>query len=174
MFLLTYVERASPRMEPARTTNMNKQRLSKTEAEAVYRALLEEKNGIEQYLEVAKQKERRLRELKSGFHSTGELEFASRIARDAEFPTFIPARDWQSPVLIVAVDEKWITIRDEGADEDTAKRYSRTTGLRERTRTGYDNIDVDAALRLWDATAGLRNETAVSDGALPATPGTPN
>jgi hypothetical protein len=137
-----------------------KPRLTREQAHAKYKELIAEKNEIKAFLDEAARKEKRLKELLNSWNCRGEIELAFREARDSVFPTW--AEDNYNRTLIVAVDDKWITLRSEGDDEDRAKRYSRATGRRERIKSDYDKIDVSRAVELWEKTACLRTTHAAS------------
>jgi hypothetical protein len=97
--------------------------------------------------------EARKRELTDGFHRHGEIsEARGRLStielqiQDEALPEF--DRNYWGPRLIVGVTDKWISLRRKGGS-GAVRRYKRDTGWLERTRSGYDSIDVERALSLW-------------------------
>lgn len=89
----------------------------------------------------------RKRALCPGWNSLGEIEVARRQVRDSRFPVLYG--DTWNTTRIVDVTDKWIVTRFDLSNEDEVKRYNRQTGARERTRSGYDKIDVVLALKIW-------------------------
>lgn len=92
-----------------------------------------------------KEKKSRLVEIVGDWHGWGDLKRAMCEIRDSQFP-ILTGSLWNT-YRIVAVDDKWISVRRD-KDEDV-KRYHRATGCKERTRSGYDTIDIAKALAIW-------------------------
>lgn len=109
-------------------------------------ALKAELAEIEAKLAEVPKLETRRRELLPGYHSSGLIRLTQLEIRDSAFPLWPHAGYWKRRV--VAVDEKWITLRDDKSDEP--RRYRREDGRRERTRSGCDTIDVAKALAIWE------------------------
>jgi hypothetical protein len=84
----------------------------------------------------------------------GELWEAQMAVRDAQFPVY---REWgngfsRTIQRVVAVDEKWITIREDRADK--GEQYSVTAGYYKGARAPYKSyyrhIDHVKALEVWN------------------------
>jgi len=123
--------------------------MNKTEANENYQRLLAEKAELEAWLEQFDAKRDRLRALKPGWHSMGEIEQARRDLRNCDFP--IRQESGYSKSFIVAVDEKWICIRGQYDEDKEITRYRRADGGKEKSRGEWNKIDVSKALAIWEA-----------------------
>lgn len=113
-------------------------------------ALLAEKRDIKAFLAQVFEKEKRLASLCNGWGCIGEIEVAKRLLRDAAFPIFIGSGNGHSRnQRVVSVDDKWIGIRSDGAEEKKIDFYRRSTGQKKGTRANWRKIDAEKALEVW-------------------------
>lgn len=112
-------------------------------------ALKAELAEIDAKLADVKNLEARRRELIGSWHDIGEINRAMRDFRDSKFPIFSKGAFGRN-VRIVEVSDKWIVLRDDGADAKDVVRFKRDTGWRERARDGRSKIDAGHALAIWE------------------------
>lgn len=110
-------------------------------------ALLTEQAELEAWLAQVPAKEERLKQLRDDWGSQGKITQARLAIRDAAFPIFDPKGGWSKPIRIIAVDSKWVSIREDSRNEIT--RYRIFDGAKERTRGGWGKIDIQKALTIW-------------------------
>ena len=108
--------------------------------------LLKERAEIELQIAEAEKAKERLQEMLNGRNRLGEIALAELAVRDAAFPVYY--KSVYHTERIVGVDKKWIMIRRDGSDNIV--RYKRENGWRERLRYGYDKINVQEALEIWE------------------------
>src|SRR5690348_5297595 len=113
--------------------------MTRQEATDNLNRLLAEKQELEAWLALVDQKTKRLRALGRGWHSMGEIEQARRDLRNADFPVW--RESGYSKSFIVAVDDKWISIREEYAEDKEITRYRRSDGGKENSRGDWSKID---------------------------------
>lgn len=119
--------------------------------EMILRALLREREELKAWLAQVPDKEKRLKALNNGWNCRGEIEQAKLAVRDSKLPIFREQTvGWGGATRIVSVDDKWITLREDGYDDDTATRYKRSNGWEERRRTELGSIDAAKALEIWE------------------------
>lgn len=111
-------------------------------------ALHAELAEIEANLAKVPEWEARRRSLRGSYHGWGEIKCLQLQIRDASFPIF-RSDGWNNSEVerIIAVDDKWITIRRDGREEET--RYRVADGGKAGTKTQFGRIDVAKALALW-------------------------
>ena len=129
---------------------MNKETITQLKAELA---------DIEAKLAAVPDIEKRRRELRGSWGNIGEIGEAVRSFRDSKFPV-LEKGGWR-PKRVVAVDDKWIVTREDGAPDAEVTRYRREDGRKERARDARGAIDHVKALEIWSKHAC--NPTAASD-----------
>lgn len=79
-----------------------------------------------------------------------EIRDMEREIRDMEYPVFTEDIAWGNAKIktrIVALSDKWITLRQDGSDE--IKEYSVTTGFKKHSKSSWSKIDHEKALTIW-------------------------
>lgn len=113
-------------------------------------ALRAERLEIEANLAKVEAWEKRLKQLLGGWSGTGEIEVVKRQIRDAKFPVWKEAKEFQMALRIVAVDEKFITVRQDGDEDKDTTQYRRRDGMEGQRRKWGTTIDVNKALTIWE------------------------
>lgn len=91
---------------------------------------------------------KRIDELQGGWHSLGEIRFAALDVRNESFPIFVGSGT--NTRRIVAVNNKFISVRDDMADSNEITRFRISDGKKAGSTSEYaSSIDVQKALQIW-------------------------
>jgi hypothetical protein len=120
--------------------------LNRDQLKAHLAALIEERAKCEATIKAAELATIRLSELNNGWRALGEIAVAELAVRDCEFPIF--EKPAYRTKRIIAVDGKWITIREDRCKDET--QYHLSTGQEKGTRSGLRTIDAAKALAIWN------------------------
>ena len=121
--------------------------LNRDQLKAHLAALIAEREKCEATIKAAEIATIRLSELNNGWNSKGEITVASFALRDCEFPIF-EKYAYRNSKRIIAVDGKWITIRED--ERNDVKQYHLSTGQEKGTRSKWNKIDAAKALAVWN------------------------
>lgn len=96
--------------------------------------------------------EKRLSELKDGWHSTGEISMAKCAVRDSQFPILMRRKQWNGEdiVRIIGLTPKMIIVRVDGEKDDRVTYHSKETGWRRGARDSHGAIDAKKAIQIWE------------------------
>ena len=129
--------------------------LNRDQLKAHLAALIAEREKCNATIKAAELATIRLSELNNGWHSNGEITVASLAVRDCEFPIFEKAT--YRTKRIIAVDGKWITIREDGRND--VKQYHLSTGQEKGTRSQWNKIDAAKAIAIWNQRNAQQGES---------------
>ena len=118
--------------------------MTREQLQARLNALLQEREECKAKIATAEVAQLRLEELNDRWQTRGEISCAKFALRDSEFPVF-SGRGWLT--RIIAVDDSWITLREDG--HDLTVQYRRDTGQKKGTRSEWQRIDAAKALEIW-------------------------
>ncbi len=129
--------------------------LNRDQLKAHLAALIEERTKCDATIKSAEFATIRLSELNNGWHTLGEIAVAELAIRDCEFPIF--EKSAYRTKRIIAVDGKWITIREDRCKDET--QYHLSTGQEKGKRSEWRKIDAAKALSIWNQRNAQQGET---------------
>ncbi len=94
----------------------------------------------------------RERHLTGGWGRTGEIRDTERKLEESQWPIYSDDHSCMGAVRIIAVCNKWVTIRRDGSDD--ANQHSIETGNKKGARGQFASmgaIDIPRALEIWAA-----------------------
>jgi hypothetical protein len=118
-------------------------------------ALRAELKDIDKKLAEVKVLEKRRRELIGRWGEQGEIMIAEMALEDSNYPAYRQETEHQTGLLIVDIDEKWISMKNSGTQLNAKNitRYKVSNGWRERARSADSAIDAEKAIKIWNKAA---------------------
>jgi len=113
--------------------------------------LLDELRSIQQKEKELEELLNRKNELQDSWGNKGLISKAEQALKDAQFPIYKKGKNevWNQNKRIVAVDAKWISIKEDGYRREVI-RYKKSNGWRERARDESSAIDAKLAIAIWE------------------------